>query len=192
MQETLREKVLALITSIRESHVDSVYLYTQGQCYAFHKILRAAFGGTVEPWYDSVEGHVYSKIGEFWYDIRREWPVVSEYCRPIVECGSSDQPDNWGKRDTRRLIDLARPSLEEAKDLTDFRPLKYLKGGLKRGELYVLNSMDGGPIWESKEPITVVDVLSLAQRKGYIGVVDDETLKRFGECCQKQFDRTTK
>lgn len=165
-----RAAIKRLITSIRESHIDSVYLYTQGQCYAFHKILKSVFGDVVECWYDTVEGHIYSKIDAHWYDIRGEWDTVSEHCGPIEDVGNTDHPDNWGKRDTRRLIDLARPTLEEAKDLTDFRPLKYLKGGLKRGELYVLNSMDGGPIWESKEPITVVDVLALAERKWYIGV----------------------
>jgi hypothetical protein len=99
--------ILGIITSIRESHPDLTLLYTEGQCWNFYKILKSIFGDVVAAWYDPVEGHMYSKIGDAWYDIRGQHKTVAETCRPYSEVQSSDHADNWGTRDTRRLIDLA-------------------------------------------------------------------------------------
>lgn len=99
------ESLLNLIKAIRDSHPDMVYLYTQGQCYNFYKILKAVYPNA-EAWYAQVEGHVYTKIGSLWYDIRGEHTQVPEDCKPLDELGLADLPENWGPRDRRRLIDL--------------------------------------------------------------------------------------
>lgn len=101
------EKILALITAIRESHPDMEYLYTQGQCYNFYKILKSVFP-EAECWYAQIEGHVYSKIGDSWYDIRGRYEIVTEDCQPMDEIGLADLPENWGPRDTRRLVDTVQ------------------------------------------------------------------------------------
>lgn len=94
------DKVERLIAVIRNSNPNAVELYTQGQCYAFHLILREAFGPRVVPWYQNQEGHVYSKIGHAFYDIRGKHLSV-----PGAEPLRATRPDRWGKRDRRVLCD---------------------------------------------------------------------------------------
>lgn len=89
------------IARIRESHPDMERLYMEGQCYNFFLILRSIAGPEVEPWYDHVEGHIYSRIGPYWYDIRGKHLKVSEHCEPLSYDGHL--PHRWGKNDTRRL-----------------------------------------------------------------------------------------
>lgn len=156
-----RAQVLGVITAIRESHRDMVYLYTEGQCYNFYKILRSIFGVGVECWYDSVVGHVYSKIGDVWYDINGCYDKRPGDAEPMELAMSSDHPENWGTRDTRRLIDLARLTETDARDLSS-KPLV----GIPRGQLHVVSSLDA-PIWSKKSTIALKDVLAHAEGRGY-------------------------
>lgn len=98
----MRSKVVALITTIRNSHPDMEELYLFGQCYNFFLILRSQFPEAI-PYYDTMEGHVYTKIGKYWYDIRGVHYRVSDYCQEL-EHRRGDKPHRWGKRDRRRLI----------------------------------------------------------------------------------------
>ena len=88
-----------VITAIRESHPDIEELYMNGQCYNFHLILRSICP-TAEAWYDWIEGHIYTKIENIWYDIRGKHYRVSCYCLPL---DYSTKPHRWGRRDRRRL-----------------------------------------------------------------------------------------
>lgn len=94
-------KVVRFLNAIRRSHPDMVELYTQGQCYNFHLILREVFPDAVA-WYDPVEGHVYSKIGDCWYDIRGRHFKLDPRAS-ILDHRMSDKPHRWGGRDRRRL-----------------------------------------------------------------------------------------
>lgn len=69
MNDELHEKVVALITAIRESRDDSQVAYMNGSCFHFFKILSTVFPEAI-PLYDS--NHVVVKIGERHYDIRGE------------------------------------------------------------------------------------------------------------------------
>lgn len=97
-----KHEILEVITAIRESHPDMSELYTKGQCYNFYKILRSIYGQSVEPWYDYLEGHVYSKIGGRFYDIRG---VRKRYSTSLVKLDHKHghRPHRWGKGDNRRL-----------------------------------------------------------------------------------------
>lgn len=64
-----RRDILKFIASVRNSLHDSIRHYTQGNCYGFAKLLRHQYPEAVI-WYDQVEGHVYTRIGSTWYDIR--------------------------------------------------------------------------------------------------------------------------
>jgi hypothetical protein len=63
--------MLKIIEVIRNSFSNSVDVYTTGRCYQFHLILKSICP-YAEPWYDGVVGHVYTKIGEKFYDINGE------------------------------------------------------------------------------------------------------------------------
>jgi hypothetical protein len=92
-----------VITTIRNSHKDIENLYLNGQCYNFYLILRSIFGPKVECWYDYEAGHIYSKIGKYWYDIKGKHLKVGDYCEPFNHKDCYDKPHRWGKRDNRRL-----------------------------------------------------------------------------------------
>lgn len=94
------DRVESIIFSIRNSHVDIEELYINGQCYNFFLILQSIYP-EAEAWYDYVEGHVYSKIGKYWYDIRGKHYKVAESCEPLDHYNL--KPHRWGSRDKRRL-----------------------------------------------------------------------------------------
>ena len=103
---TSRGRIDSIIRVIRESHPDIQYLYTHGQCWNFHCILKEILGVEIEPYHSYSEGHVYSKIGNFFWDIRgchsnppRDLKKMSD--RMIKEAGE------WGSRD-RRILTMSR------------------------------------------------------------------------------------
>lgn len=98
----MRTDVIKLISAIRNSHPDIKQLYMNGQCYNFCLILRAAYP-KAEIWYDQVEGHAYTKIGRYWYDIRGEHLKVSKTCLPL-DHRQGHRPHRWGLGDNRRLV----------------------------------------------------------------------------------------
>lgn len=91
--------LLDIITAIRESHPSMVYLYTEGQCYNFHKIIKSIVP-EAEPYYSDNEGHVYSKINGDFYDIRGLVTPPDD----ITPLYPDSQPELWGTRDQRRLV----------------------------------------------------------------------------------------
>jgi hypothetical protein len=104
--------VVKMIDAIRNSHPDMENLYRFGQCYNFHLILRSVFP-TAEAYYSPIEGHVYTKLFGYYYDIRGvhyKLPIDLE----VLDHSRGDPPHRWGERDTRRLIEQA-VSLEEVK-----------------------------------------------------------------------------
>jgi len=96
-------KAERLIARIRDAHPDNECLYMEGQCYNFALILREIFEDA-EIWWDTSEGHVYTKIGRCWYDIRGKHVKVSSACAPLDHT-RGDKPHRWGPRDKRRLSD---------------------------------------------------------------------------------------
>jgi len=68
-----------LITAIRNSFPGAVTVYTRGACFEFYKILKAAFPDA-EPWYCELDGHVYTRLGDRYYDINGR-----AYLRPSQE-----------------------------------------------------------------------------------------------------------
>lgn len=93
--------VVKVIAAIRTSHPDMQDLYHKGRCYNFYKILKAIYP-TAEPYYSSMEGHVYIKIYFYFYDIRGvhlKPPADLEY----LDHDRPDHPNRWGDRDQRRL-----------------------------------------------------------------------------------------
>ena len=76
-------------------------LFRFGQCYNFFRILKTVYP-EAEPWYDQIEGHVYTKIGKFWYDVRGKHLRVAPSCT-VLEHKRGHKPHRWGLSDFRRL-----------------------------------------------------------------------------------------
>jgi hypothetical protein len=57
---------LQFIDSIRNSFIGSEYVYMNGSCYQFYKLLKLHFPNAM-PFY--IDGHVITKIGDSFYDI---------------------------------------------------------------------------------------------------------------------------
>ncbi len=102
--------ILAVIKAIRNSHQDTVYLYTKGQCLAFGRILETIFADEdALIFYSQSEGHIYTRIGMSYYDIRGQWsldeapddltPANNFKCKPL----------RWGEDDPRRLTPAEEP-----------------------------------------------------------------------------------
>ena len=79
------ENIIDFIKTIRESFGSSIAVYTSGNCYQFYGILKYVYSDAV-PYYDG--NHVWTKIGDRYYDIRGE-KVFSEieinYLKEVIE-----------------------------------------------------------------------------------------------------------
>lgn len=67
---------LKLISEIRNSFADSVYVYTNGSCWEFYKILKCVYP-EAEAYYNS--DHVITKINGKFYDITGEVECTKLY-----------------------------------------------------------------------------------------------------------------
>jgi hypothetical protein len=56
----------------------------RGGCFEFYKILKAAFP-QAEPYYDEVDGHVYTLIDGKFYDIRGRRYLKDDETSPMME-----------------------------------------------------------------------------------------------------------
>jgi hypothetical protein len=63
--------MIKIIDAIRDSFVGSEKVYTKGSCFQFYLIIKAICP-YAEPWYDGINGHVYAKVGDKFYDIYGE------------------------------------------------------------------------------------------------------------------------
>lgn len=92
---TKHSKVLRFLSLLRDSNPNAVELYTRGKCYRLSLLLREVFPES-EIWYCQIEGHVYTKIGKYWYDIRGVHFKVSSSCEPLVH-NVGHRPHRWDK-----------------------------------------------------------------------------------------------
>ena len=95
------DDVEKFISALRDAHQDMEVLFLEGQCYALFRILRQVWP-SAECWYDTSEGHVYTKIGRCYYDIRGRHTRVGSSCK-LLDYKSGVPPHRWGARDKRRL-----------------------------------------------------------------------------------------
>jgi hypothetical protein len=121
------------------------FIYTNGSCYEFFKILRNLYP-EAELWYDYVEGHVYTKIDKFWYDIRGIHYKVSDNCVP------------HNNRDGHRPYRWVANSRAEAYVMPPIVTLELTKSYLKYSE--------GDKVYGLLYPFTVDEKLSKSLPKG--------------------------
>lgn len=70
------------ITAVRQSFGGSVAVYTMGNCYQFYEILKVVFP-YAEAYYDG--NHVWTKIGDDYYDIRGKANLPKDRILKLVE-----------------------------------------------------------------------------------------------------------
>lgn len=64
------KKVIAFIKTVRESFHDSYIVFSYGGCYGFYQILKFVFPEAKAYFANNEEGHIYTKIGDTFYDIK--------------------------------------------------------------------------------------------------------------------------
>jgi hypothetical protein len=89
-----QDKIERFINLIRDTHSSIETIYCYGGCYQFFLILREMYP-TAEAWYSWQEGHVYTKIGKYWYDIRGKYLKIDKDARKMGKDEFIRRPDRW-------------------------------------------------------------------------------------------------
>lgn len=97
------EKFIRLLA---DSVPDADRVYREGNCFKLFLLLRHVWPNA-EAWYDQVEGHVYTKIGKSWYDIRGCLPEAAKKGLELYAEHTEDAQAHPGKHpNIDRLIAL--------------------------------------------------------------------------------------
>ena len=84
------------LRALRNSHEHMRGVYRHGGCYELFRVLRTVWP-KAQPWF--IDGHVYTKINNRWYDIDGQWKpseAQSKRLRPLFEEGRT--PWKWRNR----------------------------------------------------------------------------------------------
>ena len=66
-----------IVDSMRKNIKDADVMFTQGKCYQLFLMLADLYPKAIA-WYDPVDGHVYTQIGDKYYDINGEHESLPE------------------------------------------------------------------------------------------------------------------
>lgn len=94
----MNQRVLDFIAKLRDifpPQVDASFVGKNGKCYQVALLLRQAFP-EAEIYYDPVEGHVYTKIGNVYYDIDGAHYKIGEHSGPL-DHQRGHKPHRWHK-----------------------------------------------------------------------------------------------
>ena len=95
-----RPQPAAFLAALRNSHEHARGVYRLGGCYELFRILRTVWA-EAEPWY--IDGHVYSRIGDSWWDIDGRWKPTADQQRRLKPLFRRKQrPWNWRNRTAER------------------------------------------------------------------------------------------
>lgn len=85
-----------LLKTLKNTSPEIEKIFTQGGCYQLYLILSASFKQT-ECWYDVINGHVYTKIGRFFYDINGKYTKkqLPDQTIPMHTYGKRVKPSRW-------------------------------------------------------------------------------------------------
>lgn len=70
------------LSALRRSHPDMEHIFLNGSCFYLWDIVRTVFP-EVEPWYSQVEGHIYLKYKDRFYDILGKHCAVPKDIAPF-------------------------------------------------------------------------------------------------------------
>lgn len=90
------QQIRLFLLRLRTTHPDFVFMFTHGACYHLHRIL-CSIWPEAELWHQPEPGHVFSKIGDYWYDIRGRRIAQPKGAR-LVTAARLGRPDQWKDR----------------------------------------------------------------------------------------------
>ena len=90
-----KPNIIKVIDAIRNSNKDSTYLYKNGECYSFALILRSIFDG--ELYYSDIEGHVWFKYKNRFYDIDGMLYKIPNDIH-LLNHKEGHKPHSWNRR----------------------------------------------------------------------------------------------
>lgn len=83
-----------LLTELRDAHPNMERIFLHGKCYSLWNIVRTVFPES-ECWYSQVEGHVYIKYQDRFYDIRGVRRQLPNDIAPLNH-RMMHKPHRWG------------------------------------------------------------------------------------------------
>jgi hypothetical protein len=101
-----------VLSRLRGAHPDMETIFMHGSCFELYGVMRAIWPDS-EPWYQPIEGHVYTKVGSHLYDIRGKHRRTTVGMFDLRKPFSSDMPHRWSKRTHYRIQNQSK-SLEAA------------------------------------------------------------------------------
>jgi hypothetical protein len=75
---------LTLITAMRKNIKNADVMFTQGKCYQLYLMLADLYPNAIA-WYEPVDGHVFTQIGDKFYDINGEHESLPERSHLFAE-----------------------------------------------------------------------------------------------------------
>lgn len=106
----VHEAVIKLIMEVRNANPIMVDVFTKGSCFNFFMMLRAVYP-EAQAYYSQIEGHVITKIEEWYYDINgpvQLSKVIEHSYAPIDEIWAEGSPYN--NSDTYYEADMYNPN----------------------------------------------------------------------------------
>ena len=73
--------------------------FTEGGCYELYKIIKQFFPDAVA-YYDPIDGHVFTLVGDTYYDIRDSYGSLGDHIVPLDEwiaLAPFTNPEEWSK-----------------------------------------------------------------------------------------------
>ncbi len=89
-----RDKILVFVNTLKNTHPDFGIFFTMGHCFDLFRLIRAIEPSAV-PYYAINPGHVYTKVGNFWYDINGKYDKCPNDGREMTK-------ENWPKHSPHR------------------------------------------------------------------------------------------
>jgi hypothetical protein len=96
------DPVLKFVGLLADTSPDFEHIYTRGACYHLHVILKHIWPAA-ELWYQPDPGHVWTKIGDVWYDIRGARRVKPRGSRLVRKPSTLGKPYAWKNKLVRRM-----------------------------------------------------------------------------------------
>lgn len=109
-----RDPIEILMHTIRGTRSDMLEIFTLGWCYHIFLMIRAIYP-EAEPWYQTNPGHIYTKVGDYWYDIRGRYSKCPEGAsRMDAKNWPSHAPHRWSKQDDiQPICDICLKAMEK-------------------------------------------------------------------------------
>ncbi len=103
LEKARDQQIRLFLVRLRNTHRDFEFLFTNGGCYHLYLILRSLWP-EAELWHTSdKQGHVWSKIGDYWYDIRGR-RITRPKGAQRVTAARLGRPDKWKHR-FQKIVD---------------------------------------------------------------------------------------